>query len=88
MKLTPQQKLQAMAFRFYQDGEWQPKAGDLYTTTRADLEVYRVVDVRDGLVITEYTEDGIGHSVWPESEFLTEGFGPKRVWVPDFVLGH
>ncbi|HEX5935849.1 MAG TPA: hypothetical protein VFY63_16945, partial [Pseudorhizobium sp.] len=28
MKLTPQQKLNALAYRFYQDGTWSPKAGD------------------------------------------------------------
>lgn len=86
MKLTPDQKLQALAARFYQGLEWVPKAGDLYTTSRADLEVYRVVDVRGGKVITEYTEDGNGPSEWPVEEFTTEGFGPKRVWIPPFIL--
>lgn len=86
MKLTPEQKLEALAARFYQGMEWVPKAGDLYTTSRADLEVYRVVDVRDGIVTTEYTENGAGVSVWPEHEFLIEGFGPKRVWVPPHIL--
>ena len=61
MRLTKNQKLQALEFRFYQEGTWYPKAGDLYTTARNDLEVYRVVDVRDGLVITEYTEHGDRH---------------------------
>ncbi len=86
MKLTYQQKLDALAYRFYQGAEWQPKAGDLYTTSRADLEVYRVVGVEGGMIYTEYTEDGLGQSAWPASEFLTDGFGPKRVWVPDWVI--
>ena len=87
MKLTQQQKLEAMAARFYQGMEWQPKAGDLYTTSRADLEVYRVISVENGVVTTEYTENGTEPSEWPEAEFLTEGFGPNRVWIPPHVLG-
>ncbi|MDD9740894.1 hypothetical protein PVW47_14030 [Marinovum sp. SP66] len=43
MRLTKTQKLEALAARFYQGVEWVPKAGDLYTTSRADLEVYRVI---------------------------------------------
>lgn len=87
MKLTETQKLEALAARFYQGLEWKPKAGDLYTTSRADLEVYEVVDVTGGKVFTRYTEGGDwGVSEWPEAEFLTEGFGPNRVWVPPHVL--
>lgn len=86
MKLTYQEKLEALSFRFYQDGEWKPAAGDLYTTSRADLEVYEVISVENGVVRTRYTENTEEVSEWPENEFLTEGFGPKRVWVPDFVL--
>lgn len=86
MKLTPQQKLEALAARFYQGLEWSPKAGDLYTTSRSDLEVYRVISVENGVVTTEYTKNGTAPSEWPEAEFLTEGFGPKRVWIPPYVL--
>lgn len=86
MKLTQDQKLQALALRFYQDLEWSPSPGDFYTTSRADLEVYQVVEVEDGIVKTRYTENTEEISEWPEDEFLTAGFGPKRVWVPDFIL--
>ena len=86
MKLTHEQKLDAMAARFYQDLEWHPKAGDLYTSSRADLEVYRVVSVGNGVVTTEYTENGTAPSEWPADEFTTKGFGPKRVWIPPYVL--
>ncbi|WP_029066516.1 hypothetical protein [Labrenzia sp. DG1229] len=86
MQLTPQQKLESLAHRFYQGAEWEPKAGDYYTTSRADLEVYQVVSVTEDTVETVYTENGTGPSYWPKGEFLTEGFGPKRVWVPDFIL--
>ncbi len=88
MKLTTEQKLEVLAARFYQGMEWSPKAGDLYTTSRADLEVYRVISVENGVVTTEYTEISAAPSEWPEGEFLTEGFGPKRVWVPPFVLSN
>lgn len=86
MKLTHQQKLEAMAHRFYQEVEWRPKAGDYYTTSRADLELYRVVEVRDDVIVTDYTESSAGVSEWPVAEFLTEGFGPKRVWVPEWII--
>lgn len=75
-----------MAARFYQGMEWQPKEGDLYTTSRADLEVYRVVSVENGVVTTEYTENGVAYSEWSIEEFISEGFGPKRVWIPPHVL--
>jgi hypothetical protein len=86
MKLTPQQKLEALALRFYQGQEWTPKAGDLYTTSRADLELYRVVEVREDVIVTEYTEGCADCATWPATEFLTEGFGPNRVWVPDWII--
>ncbi len=86
MQLTYEQKLQAMANRFYQGAEWSPKAGDHYTTSRADLEVYRVMDVADGVVYTAYTEGSKEISEWPAAEFLTEGFGPNRVHVPNWLL--
>ena len=86
MQLTPEQKLQAMQLRFYQGLVWEPKAGDLYTTSRADLELYRVVSVCEGVIRTEYTTNQGIFSEWPEAEFLTEGFGPKRVFVPDWVI--
>jgi hypothetical protein len=85
-KLTHQQKLDALAFRFYQDGKWTPKAGDFYTTSRADLELYQVVSVENGVVRTRYTEGSDTISEWAEGEFLTEGFGPRRVFVPEWVL--
>lgn len=87
MKLTEMQKLEALSLRFYQGLVWKPEAGHLYTTSRADLELYEVVKVEGGKVFTRYTDgktDAI--SEWPEDEFLSVGFGPKRVWVPPFVL--
>lgn len=87
MQLTERQKLEALAARFYQSLEWKPEAGHLYTTSRADLEVYEVVEVSGGVVRTRYTEGGNPEvSEWPEAEFLTVGFGPQRVWVPPHVL--
>lgn len=86
--LTYQQKLEALSLRFYQGMLWTPKSGDYYTTSRADLELYRVVAVEGGMVKTQYCDQSKSSAVssWPEKEFTSEGFGPKRVWVPDFVL--
>lgn len=94
--LTPMQKLQALAHRFYQGVEWTPKTGDYYTTSRADLELYQVVDVRahEGgrrFIITRYTTEGQEEAVseWPDDEFLAEwGFGSNRIWVPDWVFAN
>lgn len=85
-KLTPKQKLEALSYRFYQAGQWTPQAGDFYTTSRADLELYQVVSVEGGIVRTRYTEGSDTVSEWPETEFLTGGFGPKRVFVPEWVI--
>ena len=86
VKLTYQQKLEALSYRFYQGGEWKPKAGDFYTTSRADLELYQVVSVEGGVVRTRFTEGTDAISEWPEAGFLTEGFGPRRVLVPEWVI--
>lgn len=85
-KLTYQQKLDALSYRFYQGGAWTPKAGDFYTTSRADLELYQVVSVENGIVRTCYTEGSDAISEWPEAGFLTDGFGPRRVFVPAWVI--
>jgi len=85
-ELSAEEKLEALSLRFYQGLEWHPKAGDYYTTSRNDRELYQVVDVSDGVVRTRYTAGSDTLSEWPVSEFQTESFGPKRVWVPDFVL--
>lgn len=86
MKLTPTQKLHALAYRFYQDAEWSPTAGDYYTTSRADLELYQIVSIEKGTVSTRYTEGTDAISKWPEQEFTAAGFGPKRVFVPNWIL--
>ncbi len=84
--LTYPQKLEALGARFYGGVRWKPKAGDYYTTTRADLELYRVVKIEDSKVYTEYcTSPGI-LSCWEEEGFTHEGFGNSRVWVHDWIL--
>lgn len=88
MKLTLQAKLDALAYRFYQDGKWTPKAGDYYTTSRADLELYQVVAIENGTVRTRYTEGSDVVAEWLEAEFMTAGFGPRRVFVPEWVLAN
>lgn len=84
--LTEKQKLNALAFKYYQGQKWEPKAGDYYTTSRADLELYQVVEVTEDKVKTKYLIPDSPISEWDKSGFLTEGFGVNRVWVPDWVL--
>jgi hypothetical protein len=81
--LTQNQKMAALAYKYYQHGEWRPKAGDFYTTARADLELYRVVKIENEIVYTEYCHLPGVLSEWPQDGFTTEGFGPRRVYVPE-----
>lgn len=94
-QLTPTQKMHAFANRFYLGGvKWEPQPGDYYTSTRADLELYRIVEITETEVVTEYC-----HSItaftpptpaeqarWSIEGFTTEGFGPNRLHVPLWIL--
>ena len=82
MRLTKDQKLLALEFKYYSEGVWYPKAGDLYTTARNDLEVYRVIDVRDGVVTTEYTEHGTGPSEWAARRVFDRRFRTEESMDP------
>lgn len=93
-RLTYPQKLRALANKYYQRAEWHPRAGDYYTTSRDDLELYQIKDVveRDGelIVITRYAhlpEDEGSLAEWRMNDFLSpQSFGYARVWVPRWVL--
>ena len=86
--LTEQQKLNALAARFYQGVIWSVTAGDYYTTSRNDMELYRVVKIEDDMVFTEYcTNPGVLTS-WELEGFTTKEFGINRVFVPSWVLEH
>lgn len=89
-ELTYPQKLHALAHRFYARQAWEPKAGDLYTTSRADLELYEVVSIADGCVRTRYRKNPGGPvSSWPQEEFLSpDTFGLHRTHVPRWVFFH
>ena len=84
--LTERQKLLAMAHKYYNHQEWIPQKGDYYTSSRADLELYQVVDVTDTKVCTIYVNGSGTVSEWDKETFLTEGFGINRVHVPKFVF--
>lgn len=86
-ELTMPQKLQALAYRFYQDAEWKPKTDDYYTSSRDDLQLFRIVNIECGKVYTEYCEQPGAVSIWEENGFTSEGFGIRRVWVPNWILG-
>lgn len=86
LNLTPDQKLAALALRFYQGLAWYPKPGDHYTTARNDMELYRIAKIEGGRIFTEYCTRPGELTEWPEAGFTTEGFGLRRVWVPPFVL--
>lgn len=87
ISLTVDEKLEALALKYYQDYQWIPKAGDYYTTSRNDLELYLVVDVTDEHIYTRYCDPQKGNKVsqWKKTEFLTD-FGLKRVYVADWIL--
>jgi hypothetical protein len=87
-ELTLKQKLEALSYRFYSGQEWKEvKAGQYYTTSRSDLEIYLVVGVDEDTVYTSYLPLGGPIAKWPVNDFTQKGFGPKRVLVPNYVLG-
>lgn len=84
--LTPNQKLHALSAKYYQHTVWIPKKGDYYTSTRADLELYQIVNIKNGIVYTIYCNMECKPVQWDEKTFLTEGFGVNRVHVPDWII--
>lgn len=93
VKLTQAQKLEAMALRYYSGCLWGidgvVRAGDLYTSSRADLELYQVVAVEDGKVVTRYRDprNAAARASWDYDDFLSpKSFGRCRVWVPNWIV--
>lgn len=77
----------ALSNAMYQGGQkWVPKAGDYYTSSRPDLELYQIYSIENGKILTRYTNGHSALSEWDESTFLTEGFGPNRIHVPDWIF--
>jgi len=89
IKLTLEQKLAALANRYYlkDKNDWIPKKGDYYTTCRNDLELYQIVDVNETKIVTKYCnpERGDNTSEWDKDSFLLD-FGLNRVNVPNYLL--
>jgi hypothetical protein len=85
--LTLNQKLGALAHKYYQHAQWNPKVGDYYTSSRNDLELYQIIDEDDSHFHTIYCSNPEGErSKWLKEEFTTQGFGLNRVHVPNFIL--
>lgn len=86
--LTYKQKLDALAYKYYNGGvKWEPKTGDYYTTSRADLELYQIVEANEKEIKTKYCDPKRGDTVssWVTEDFL-KGFGESRVYVPLMFL--
>lgn len=84
--LTYQQKLAALSLKYYNGYIWLPKAGDYYTTSRNDLELYKIEKEDEEHFYTIYCNvDSCKLEPWKKNNFLKE-FGEKRVLVPDFIL--
>ena len=86
--LTPNQKAAVIEYNFYNGRrEWVPKPFDYYTTPRADLELYQILEITDTVIKTKYCTDIKSENVaeWPIAEFFT-GFGINRIHVPLFIL--
>ena len=84
-KITHKQKLMAIEFKYYQHQKWEPKVGDFYTIVRNDLKLFQIVREENGhfvFICNEYEAE----ASFPVEGFTTEGFGPNRVWVPDFIF--
>jgi hypothetical protein len=93
VELTPMQKLHALAYRYYGKlvNDWTPKEGDLYTSARADMDLYQVVGLDDDHIYTRYRNparaDTNHIAKWTREEFLAnDTFGLNRVYVPNWVF--
>lgn len=85
-QLTADQKLKALALKFYSGYVWVPKEGDYYTSSRDDLELYRVIKIEDGKIYTEYCGKTCPFAEWDVQSFTNVGFGVHRVHVPNLIL--
>ena len=86
-KLSPEQKLEALSLKHYQKLDWTPKKGDYYTSSRNDLELYRIIDEDDKYFFTTYCDEEREGTpaMWEKDQFLKD-FGEHRVFVPDAIL--
>lgn len=84
--LTAEMKLEAFAVKYYNGLQWNPKKGDYYTTTRADLELYQVHDIDEDFVYTIYTDRECEVQRWDKDKFTTQDFGIRRMWIPDYLI--
>ena len=84
--LTINQKMQAISDKYYSGLEWKPKAGDYYTTSRNDLELYKIVGENTENFYTIYCSDFMKNTTeWDKSKFLKD-FGVHRVLVSDYIF--
>ncbi|OHB80858.1 MAG: hypothetical protein A2W31_11415 [Planctomycetes bacterium RBG_16_64_10] len=82
--ITADQKLRAIAFRDYDHQPWQVKRGDYYTIDRADLKLFRVLDV------PELPEEDLLVEVQDGQRIKVPGVGEpfhaQRVHVPEWIF--
>ncbi len=50
------------------------------------MELYKIVRIENGKVYTVYCDKECSEQEWDLDGFTSEGFGRKRVHVPDWVL--
>lgn len=86
-KLTSNQKLEALANKYYSNQIWNPKKGDYYTSSRNDLELYQIFNEDDKFFYTQYCSDDYGDNSeeWEKEKFLLD-FGVNRVYVPNYIF--
>lgn len=88
-KLTLKIKLAAISLKYYSLYKWEPKAGDFFTTSRNDCELYQIVAIDEELVYTKYYEPSFSDTISTclKDDFLSEHtFGRHRVHVPEWAF--
>ena len=91
MLFTLEQKMAALAMRFYQGMKWEPKVGDHYCLTREGTELFTITrtDGENFFIQRVYapgqTESHEQQDPWPIAKFQ-EDFGVNRVWVHPIIL--
>ena len=86
-ELALNQKLDALANKYYQFVKWSPKKGDYYTTSRNDLQLCQIVDEDEKHFYTNYCDPSLNsdNEPWIKDDFLKD-FGKCRVYVPEWVF--
>lgn len=92
MKITQQNKLDAIEYKYYNKHQWKPKRGDYYTLTRNSmgLELFQIVEESKTKfwIRLVWNENGgwQDESTEFDKDTFLEDFGESRVYLPEWCI--